>query len=109
MTFDRRLTKYISTDLTPALILACSVRQELDGHLGTRSAQCRKHITWYLFQDICYTQPWLANNWQWHQQYENQTFVSWSPVLSCFTGSMHANSSLRHHSNFHDITSNWLL
>ena len=74
-----------------ALILACSVRQELAGHLGTHSAQCRKHITWY--SKTCYTQPWLADNWQWHQQYENQTFVSWSPVLSCFTGSMSANNS----------------
>ena len=30
---------------TVALILASSVRQELAGHLGTHSAQCRKHIT----------------------------------------------------------------
>ena len=30
---------------TVALILACSMRQELAGHLGTHSAQCRKHIT----------------------------------------------------------------
>ena len=28
---------------TVALILACSVRQELADHLGTHSAQCRKH------------------------------------------------------------------
>ncbi len=66
---------------TVALILACSVRQELVDHLGTRSAQCRTHITWYSKTDRCYTQPWLAENWQWHQQYENQTFVSWSPVF----------------------------
>ena len=77
---------------TVAVILACSVRQDLAGHLGTHSAQCRKHY-YMVFQDRCYTQPWLAENWQWRQQYENQTFVSWSPVLSCFTGSMHANSS----------------
>ena len=42
-----------------------------------------------VFQDRCCTQPWLVQNWQWHQQYENQTFVSWSPVLSCFTGSIY--------------------
>ena len=41
--------------------------------------------------------------------YENQTFVSWSPLLSCFIGSMNANESLHHHSNLHDITSSWLL
>ena len=70
---------------TVALILACSVRQELAGHSGTHSAQCHKHY-YMVFQDRCYTQPWLAEKWQWHQQYENQTFASWSPVLSCFTG-----------------------
>ena len=41
--------------------------------------------------------------------YENQTFVSWSPLLSCFIGSMNANKSLHHHSNLHVITSSWLL
>ena len=41
--------------------------------------------------------------------YENQTFVSWSPLLSCFIGSMNANKSLHHHSNLHNITSSWLL
>ena len=40
---------------TVALILACSVRQELAGHLGTHSAQCRKHITWYSKTDAIHT------------------------------------------------------
>ena len=32
--------------------------------------------------------------------YENQTFVSWSPLLSCFIGSMDANKSLQFTSSF---------
>ncbi len=40
---------------TVALILACSVRQELPGHLGPHSAQCRKHITWYCKTDATHS------------------------------------------------------
>ena len=43
---------------TVALILACSVRQELAGQLGTHSAQCRKHITWYSKTDATHSHGW---------------------------------------------------